>query len=186
MGNTESSASVRIANQTELPLVYVIKQVGPLYWGVIQPGERVTRHTGRVWFTVETYPYDGSNEPTTWQAVKGPLLISLASIAVVATGGAAAVAATPASGTAAAALAPLVSSPVVIGIEAAASAAAAYGAAAATANTISETVLERELIRTCNHVSKSGHYANGDWIHVRGGPKRDVHCLDWEPMCFES
>ena len=65
MGNAQN-AGVRIANLTEVLLVYVIKQVGPLYWGVIKPGKRVSRHTGRVWFTVVTYPYDGTNEPTTW------------------------------------------------------------------------------------------------------------------------
>lgn len=49
MGNEQSLArdqSVRIANLTEIPLVHVISQIGPLYWGVLQPGERVTRWTG--------------------------------------------------------------------------------------------------------------------------------------------
>ena len=51
MGNSQSreeNESVRIANQTEVPLVYVLSMLGPLYWGVIQPGDRVTRQTGRV------------------------------------------------------------------------------------------------------------------------------------------
>ena len=55
MGNSQSmeeNHSVRIANETEIPLVYVLSMLGPLYWAVVQPGERVTRQTGKFWFTV--------------------------------------------------------------------------------------------------------------------------------------
>ena len=183
MGNAQN-AGVRIANLTEVPLVYVIKQVGPSYWGVIKPGKRVSRHTGRVWFTVETYPYDGTNEPTSWQAVKGPFLVSISAFATVAIGGAAAMAAVPAAGSCAAALAPIVTSPIVAGLLAGTCSAGSAIAAAEAFNGISKEILEKQLIKTCNHVSKAGHYANGDWIHVKGGPKKDVSPMQWKTMHF--
>ena len=107
-GTLERDQSVRIANFTEIPLVYVISQLGPLYWGVVQPNERVTRCTGRVWFTVTCYPWNGSNEPDTGHAVLQTLMPSLAMLGVVVTGGIAAIGAgVAATGTAAAALAPI-------------------------------------------------------------------------------
>ena len=145
---------------------------------------RVSRHTGRVWFTVETYPYDGTNEPTTWQAVKGPLLVSISALAIVATEGAAEMDAVPAAGSCAAALAPIVTSPIVAGLLAGTYSAGSAIAAAETFNEISKETLEKQLINTCNHVSKAGHYANGDWIHVKGGPKKDVSPMQWKSMRF--
>ena len=86
MGNAESSQSVRFANQTEIPLVCVISQVGPLYWRVLQPGERWTKQTGRVWFTLEAYPYTGGSEPTTTNAVLSILVLTAGALFAVATG----------------------------------------------------------------------------------------------------
>lgn len=181
MGNVES-AGIRIANETSVSLVYVISQLGPLYWGVIQPGERVSRHTGRVWFTVETYPYDGRNEPSTWDAVCGPLLATITSIVVVATAGTAAAAVSPATGSLAAALAPIVTSPAVTGFAAGLIAAGEYGAMAYGL----KKELEKKLTDTLNRVVKHGHYANGDWIHVRGGPKENIDFRMWKKMRFEG
>lgn len=84
-----------------------ILQVGPLYWGVLQPGERASWSVGRVWFTIDIYPYDGKNEPSTTQAVVSILVPTVTALAAALTAGLAAV---PAAGTAAAALAPLVAS----------------------------------------------------------------------------
>ena len=165
----EENQSVRIANQTEVPLVYVLSMLGRLYWGVIQPGDRVTRQTGRVWFTVTCYPYDGYNKPTNTQAVLGVLMPAVAGIIVVATGGLAAAAATPIAGTAAAALAPMATSALVAG-----------GAEAASVGVSvigPELALKKEFVdaaeRALNQVKIMGHYANGDWLHVRGGIKNN-------------
>ena len=178
----EENQSVRIANQTEVPLVYVLSMLGPLYWGVIQPGERVTRQTGRVWFTVTCYPYDGNNEPTNTQAVLGVLIPTVASIIVVATGGLAAAAATPIAGTAAAALAPLTTSALVAGgVAAAEMAVTVIGPG---------LVLKKEFVdaaeRALNQVKITGHYANGDWLHVRGGIKKNEPYSAWQPMRIEG
>ncbi|CAM6100183.1 unnamed protein product [Calypogeia fissa] len=163
--------SVRIANQTEIPLVYVISQVGPLYWGVIQPGERVTKITGRVWFTITCYPYDGKNEPTTMEAVLGVLIPTAAALFIAITAGVAAAGAIPAAGTAAAALQPLVAGPAFVGIGAEVGA----GGAATTAAITAKNALIKSIERAYNKVEKTGHYANGDWIHVRGGIKKNAH-----------
>ena len=178
----EENHSVRIANQIEVRLVYVLSMLGPLYWGVIQPGARVTRQTGRVWFTVTCYPYDGNNEPTNTQAVLGVLIPAVTGIIVVATGGLAVAAATPIAGTAAAALAPMATSALVAG-----------GAAAAE---MAVTVigpglaLKKEFVdaaeRALNQVKIMGHYANGDWLHVRGGIKKNEPYSAWQPMRIEG
>ena len=178
----ENNASIRIANQTEVPLVYVISMLGPLYWGVIQPGDRVTRQTGRVWFTVTCYPYDGKNEPTNTEAVLGVLIPAAMSIIVVASGGLAAAAAAPAAGTAAAALGPIATSALVA------------GGAAATSTAVSivgpGVALKKEFVdaaeKALNSVKVTGHYANGDWLHVRGGIKKNEPYSAWQPMRFED
>ncbi|KAL8883090.1 MAG: hypothetical protein Q9198_000013 [Flavoplaca austrocitrina] len=172
MGNTQS-ASVRITNQTEVPLVYVLSMLGPLYWGVIQPGDKVTRETGRVWLTVTCYPYTGDNEPTNTQAVLGILIPAAMSIIVVATGGAAAAAA----GTAGAALGPIAMRALVTGGQVA-------------ARIVGPGILLRKEFVDCaekalNVVKETGHYANGDWLNVRGGIKKDKPYSAWEPMRLE-
>lgn len=194
MGNEqslESDQSVRIANLTEVPLVYVISQVGPLYWGVIQPGERVSRHTGRVWFTVDCFPYDGHNEPQTKDAVIATLVPTILGLGVVAVGGwafmGAAAAATPIAGTAQAILAellPLSAAPEVAG-------AIAGGSAAFTAFGASEkihgwVVTKKQVEDSMTSVRKTGHYANGDWLHVHGGPRKGVNPEEWGRLHFVS
>lgn len=42
-----------IRNNTQFPLQITLEQVGPLYAGVVQPGEWFYRRTGAVWFTVK-------------------------------------------------------------------------------------------------------------------------------------
>ena len=46
--------------------------------------------------------------------------------------------------------------------------------------------LKTAITLSCTGVMKKGHYANGDWVHVRGGPKRDVPMEQWEAMRFEG
>jgi hypothetical protein len=178
-------ASIRIANQTEIPLVWVVSHVGPLYWGVLQPGQRVTQETGRCWFTVTCYPYDGHNQPTTDDAILGVLIPTAAAIFVVATAGVAAAGAVPVAGTTAAALQPLVSwqfGPAAVGMAAAIK---ATGGAYAGA-TLAQKAFMGAMGRATNKVEKVGHYANGDWMHVRGGIKKNEPYSSWQPMRFDS
>lgn len=192
MGNQQSletDQSVRIANLTDIPLVYVISQVGPLCWGVLRPGKRITRCTGGVWFTIDCYAYDGINEPKTQDAVLATLVPTLLALRVVATGGwacfSAAAAAIPAAGTAQAALAsllPLSEAPLVTGVIAGGKAAATASALAVPAHKIlvKKEVLESSL----KPARKTGHYANGDWIHVHGGPRKGLEPYEWKPLHF--
>lgn len=194
MGNEQSleqNQSVRIANFTEFPLVYVISQLGPLYWGVIQPGERVTRCTGRFWFTIDCFAYDGTNEPETKNAVVQTLVPALGILGVLVSGGwafmGAAAAAAPTVGTAQAAFVPLLpvcEAPLAVGALAGGKAAASAFAVAETANKllVSKDCLERGL----KAAQKKGHYANGDWLHVRGGPQKGVDPAEWQGLRFET
>lgn len=185
-GTLERDQSVRIANFTELPLVYVISQIGPLYWGVIQPQERVTRCTGRVWFTVTCFPYNGFNEPAQKDAVLQTLIPSLAMLGVIVTGGTAAIAAGAAVGPAAVALAPILpitATPTGVMVTAGAGAMANAYAVGEIANKF--LVPESVLARCTEKVEKKGHYANGDWLHIKGGPQTAVDPKVWMPLHFE-
>ena len=100
---------------------------------------------------------------------------------MVATGGLAAAAAAPAAGTAAAALAPMVTSAFVAG-----------GVAATNAARIvigPRIALKKEFVdgatRSLNQVEVTGHFANGDWLHVQGGIKKNEPYSAWQPMRFE-
>jgi hypothetical protein len=153
--------------------VYVIEQIGNLYWGVLQPGERKTVVTGRVRFTLVVYPYDGTNEPTTQDAVLSTLIpvatILDTAMAAIATGDAAA----PAAGTVAAALGPIATSAAVIN-----SAIFDDSATAGTLTMAGKAAFEKSL----NAASRKGPYANGDWVHIRGGPTAKADFTKWGPI----
>lgn len=52
------------------PPLFFLKKVGPLYWGVIYPGEEFYRYTGKVHFTVKCrLVLDGQETLTVWDAV---------------------------------------------------------------------------------------------------------------------
>ena len=98
---------MRTANQAKMPLVYLLSMLGPLYQGVIQPSDRVTRQTSRFWLANTCHPYDDKDDPTNTclrpsSAIRFPAAIGI--IVAVATGDVAAAASAPAAGTAAAAL----------------------------------------------------------------------------------
>ena len=192
MGNSQSledDQSVRIANLTELPLVYVISQIGPLYWGVIQPGQRVTRCTGRVWFTIDCFPYNGENEPQTKDAVIATLVPTLLGLGVVAiSGGAfvgAAAAAEPLAGTAQAALAPLLPVTAAPGVVGAVAAGSAGYQAFEWSTKIHGLVVKKEHVEeSTKSATKTGHNANVDWLHVHGGPRKGVDSAEWKRLHF--
>lgn len=182
----EEDQSVRIANQTEWPLCYIISQANPLYYGVIQPGDRITRQTGRVWFTVSTFPYTGTGEPSYAQVVAAelvPTVLDLLKIGLRKWGDDA--------GKLSAGIIEkfqVIVKPHLDGNMLPASfkeqdaKVVDIGGVKYTVKGEFATKLEGSL----NRVSKSGHYANGDWLHVRGGPKAGVDWRSWEAMRFES
>lgn len=40
--------------------------------------------------------------------------------------------------------------------------------------------------KAMNTITKKGHYANGDWIHVHGDIKKNEPYSAWKPMYFEK
>ncbi len=67
------------------------------------------------------------------------------------------------------------------------------GGAAATGAAVTVlgpgVALKKEFVdaaeRALNQVKVTGHYANGDWFHVRGGIMKDAPYSAWQPMRFE-
>ncbi len=43
----------KIVNKTDFPIQVSLNQVGPLYWGIVEPGKTWHRPTGAVWFTIK-------------------------------------------------------------------------------------------------------------------------------------
>ena len=86
-----------IKNETIWPLQISLNQVGPLYFGVIQPGEYFVRDTGAVWFTIKAAIFlDEKDRITDWDAVMPVALIVWSVILAAVTAGAAAYAGGPA------------------------------------------------------------------------------------------
>ena len=86
-----------IKNETIWPLQISLNQVGPLYFGVIQPGEYFVRDTGAVWFTIKAAVFlDEKNRITDWDDVMPVALIVGSVILAAVTAGAAAYAGGPA------------------------------------------------------------------------------------------
>lgn len=80
-----------IKNNTQWPVQVSLEQVGPLFWGVVQPGKTFKRDTGAVWFTIKaTIVPDGKPSIKTWDAVWPIALTTVVVIATVFTAGMAA------------------------------------------------------------------------------------------------
>ena len=47
----------KIVNKSAFPIQVSLNQVGPLYWGIIEPGKTWHRPTGAVWFTIKSETY---------------------------------------------------------------------------------------------------------------------------------
>lgn len=47
-------------------------------------------------------------------------------------------------------------------------------------------IITGAVTRSTAGISKSGHYANGDWVHIRGGPHKDKKFEEYEGLRFES
>ncbi len=86
----------KIKNDTIWPLQISLNQVGPLYYGVIQPGETFERDTGAVWFTIKASVFlDEKDRITDWDVIF-PIATVVGTVVLAAvTAGAAAYAAGP-------------------------------------------------------------------------------------------
>jgi hypothetical protein len=93
-----------IKNETIWPVQISLEQVGPLYFGVIQPGEYFVRNTGAVWFTIKAGLFLQEKDRITEKDAVWPVVVIAGSVLVAAaTGGAAAFKMGPAIATAGAA-----------------------------------------------------------------------------------
>jgi hypothetical protein len=93
-----------IKNETIWNLQLSLNQVGPLYFGVIKPGETFQRSTGSVYFTIRASIFlDEADRITEWDAILPVAAIVGTVIVSAVTGGAAAYAGGPAYAAAAAA-----------------------------------------------------------------------------------
>jgi len=88
------SHGFEIYNGTIWPLQIALKQVGPLYYGIVQPWQYFRRDTGAVWFTINaSIALDGKEHISDWDCV-WPVAAIVGTVALGAlTGGAGAFAA---------------------------------------------------------------------------------------------
>lgn len=86
-----------IKNETIWPLQISLRQVGPLYYGVVPPGQTFVRKTGAVWFTIQADVFlDEEDRITDWDVVWPIGAVAVSVLIAAATAGAAAYAAGPA------------------------------------------------------------------------------------------
>ena len=90
----------KIVNKSAFPIQVSLNQVGPLYWGIIEPGKTWHRPTGAVWFTIksETYFEGASKKIKTKDAIIPVASIVAATLLAAVTAGASAVASAAAGG----------------------------------------------------------------------------------------
>lgn len=96
----EAKHGFKIVNKTAFPLQVSLNQVGPLYWGTVEPGKTFYRRTGAVWFTIksETYIEGTSEEITTKDAIIPVATIAAATLVAAFTAGTSAIASAAAGG----------------------------------------------------------------------------------------
>ncbi len=186
-----------IRNETIWPVQISLNQVGPLYFGVIEPGEYFVRNTGAVWFTVRASLFLDERSRITPQDAILPVAAIVGTVALAAlTAGSAAFAGGPALAAAgaagvsgvtglssAAALATATAASSLVGAGFSASAALVIGGAvvggAGSALTATVTAALNDIFRKENiSDSRAGVYAGPPWPfrrsvtpwRVTGGP----------------
>lgn len=188
-----------IRNDTQWQLQISLAQAGPLYFGVVRPGEIFRRDTGSVWFTVRAAIFlDEKDRITNWDAVAPVAAIVGTVLAAAVTGGLAAlakggtIAAAGAAGVAgvsgpasagALATATVASQLVGIGVNASTSlliGGAVVGGGTGTAISASAQAAFQEVFKRDNMaVTRAGMYAGPPWpfrknvplLAVTGGPR---------------
>ena len=186
-----------IKNDTIWPLQISLNQVGPLYYGVIQPGESFVRSTGAVWFTIKAGVFlDEKDRITSWDVfwpiagVTASVLITAATAGAAAYAAGPALAATGAAGIAgvtglssASALATATAASTLVGAGFSAGAALVVGGVVVggtgAALSATATAALRDIFSQKNTAaSKAGCYAGPDWpfrktvqpYRITGGP----------------
>ncbi|KIJ93957.1 hypothetical protein K443DRAFT_125428 [Laccaria amethystina LaAM-08-1] len=173
---TKSHLYVGITNLTELPLVYVLYQSVPEFWGVLQPGQRAFRYLHWInAYNLVCYPFTGNNEPTIHThppdrlAPNSVSLIAAASNYAFSHG-----ASSAAAGTALATVASIVKSPITFRL--------------AAESVIGPAMLNNpNFFAAFNRATAQVHSddpfkANGQSFHVVGGIQRDRAFGDWRGM----
>ena len=166
-----------MANQTNIPLHYSIEQVSPLYWGTIQPGERITKQTGRVWFTVRfcaaATNYDKVDPPSTdsiCAAAAYPYSQSEKLAEVIDVGD--------------------LKDWVKVEARDRARLERWEDGARSVRHAGADTIVKGDFYDACarafGEVKRTGHYANGDWLHVRGGIENNQPYAQWSSMRIEG
>ena len=168
----------QIRNDTQWPLIISLNQVGPLYYGLVQPGEVFKRDTGAVWFTVKArISPDNKLDINDWDCVWPVASVVGSVLLAAATGGASAFAEVGASLGASALVsggALSLSSIVVEG---------AVAGAAGTALTVGTGAkLLSDVFESNSDLSEAGEYAGPPWpfrekMHMQtitGGPIASV------------
>lgn len=180
-----NSPGFEIFNDTIWPMQVALKQVGPLYYGLVPPGGYFRRSTGAVWFTINTsVSLDNTLRITDWDCV-WPVAAIVGSVALGAlTGGAGAFAT---AGTAAAAtggLSVTLASALVAGGLTATNALVVSGAVLGSLSAgAAASALAKIFDNSSAEVSKAGCYAGRPWpfrhrvrtYRIHGGPYlRDI------------
>ena len=69
-GTGELGPGFEIKNNTQWPLTISLDQLGPLYYGLVQPGEVFIRDTGAVWFTIKAVVSpDNESHVSDWDCI---------------------------------------------------------------------------------------------------------------------
>lgn len=67
---TKNAPGFLIRNETDFELDVSLEQIGPLYYGIVKPGDYFFRKTGAVWFTIAASTnIDGKEKYDTWDCV---------------------------------------------------------------------------------------------------------------------
>lgn len=194
-----------IKNETIWPLQISLRQVGPLYYGVVPPGGTFVRDTGAVWFTIQADIFlDEEKRITDWDCVWPIGAVTVAVLIAAATAGAAAYAAGPAMAAAGGAVG-AVSGATVTGLSSTAMAAVSLAAqglvgagltagealvvggvlvgGTAAATTGATTAALKDVFSKHNSsVSKGGCYAGPDWpFRTKVKPYRVVGGPTYKP-----
>mmetsp|Transcript_25357 Transcript_25357/g.38342 ORF Transcript_25357/g.38342 Transcript_25357/m.38342 type:complete len:249 (-) Transcript_25357:151-897(-) len=90
----------KVVNKTAFPIQVSLNQVGPLYWGIVEPGKTWHRPTGAVWFTIkaETYIEGVSKKLKNKDAIMPIAAVVASTLAAAVTMGASTVASAAAGG----------------------------------------------------------------------------------------
>jgi len=172
----------KIVNKSAFPIQVSLNQVGPLYWGIIEPGKTWHRPTGAVWFTIksETYFEGASKKIKTKDAIIPVASIVAATLLAAVTAGASAVASAAAGGAGALSTAVAGTSGALVAAGLPATSSLAIGGAllgggvGGTLSVATRKTIDKILTKKNVMASKAGCYARKcPTYEISGGPRFD-------------